>query len=284
MHIPIVNRRAHVNVIERGRNVLGGAKVAVLGLARDCDSKLAFSLSLIESLEEYAAETTTLLLENDSQDATRRSLQVWCARNQDARNLTALNLDTDRMESIRCPDRGSRMAHLRNILLARFVAMHKARPFDYVVVLDMDLHYYSFEGVLHSLGLHGWDMLGANGVLFQDRLSVRNYPLQYDAWAFREVTYDPLSCAEVNPRRYLRGQPPVPVLSCFGGLGIYRANAYARSSYTGGDCEHVGFHRTMRQNGYGRHLLNPTMVTYYNWSEAICRDGTTNCGFGTHEI
>lgn len=215
-------------------------------------------------LQRAAASSVVYLLENDSKDDTADKLQHWCAAGRGTRHLQRLTLSTDRMMSIRCPERGNRMAYLRNILADRLREEHKRLPVDYVLVVDMDLECYVMDGVLHSLGQQNWDMLGANGILFAHRMDVKNYPLQYDAWAFREQSYRPMTCMEVNPRTFTPGSPLCPVLSCFGGVGLYRAAAYVRGSYVGGDCEHVGFHRTLRENGYGRHFLNPSMLTFYN--------------------
>jgi hypothetical protein len=63
---------------------------------------------------------------------------------------------------------------------------------------------------------------------------------------------------------YLRGESLFPLTSCFGGLGVYRMKAFAAGEYDSGtDIEHVPFHRSMRQNGYGRVFLNPSQITLY---------------------
>merc|ERR1712232_1341342 len=45
--------------------------------------------------------------------------------------------------------------------------------------------------------------------------------------------------------------PLMAVESCFGGLAIYKAHAYTKCRYdeVTNDCEHVDFHRCMRESG-----------------------------------
>ena len=59
------------------------------------------------------------------------------------------------------------------------------------------------------------------------------------------------------------GAPLVPVDSCFGGLAVYRMEAFASGSYAGGDCEHVTFHASLRRAGFGRIFLDPSLLALY---------------------
>jgi hypothetical protein len=60
-----------------------------------------------------------------------------------------------------------------------------------------------------------------------------------------------------------RGEPLLPVNSCFGGLGLYRMPAWLAARYGGDDCEHVVLHRRMRDAGYDRQYLNPSQIVLY---------------------
>src|SRR5258705_1239169 len=62
---------------------------------------------------------------------------------------------------------------------------------------------------------------------------------------------------------FRRGDPLQRVWSCFGGLGVYRMEAFRAARYSGGDSEHVSLHRTMRAAGYDRFFLNPSHITIY---------------------
>ena len=67
----------------------------------------------------------------------------------------------------------------------------------------------------------------------------------------------------VNNFRWQRGEPLVPVYSCFGGFGVYRMPAFLSAQYAGGDCEHVALHRSMRAAGFDRQFLNPSQLVFY---------------------
>ena len=55
--------------------------------------------------------------------------------------------------------------------------------------------------------------------------------------------------------------PPIPVLSAFGGFGLYRTEYLAGAHYRGLTprgavvCEHVAFHETIRHNGGSLYIL-----------------------------
>jgi hypothetical protein len=53
------------------------------------------------------------------------------------------------------------------------------------------------------------------------------------------------------------------VNSCFGGLGLYRAEALLGFSYDGSDCEHVPLHRKLLEGGYEGVYLNPSQIVCY---------------------
>jgi hypothetical protein len=54
--------------------------------------------------------------------------------------------------------------------------------------------------------------------------------------------------------------------SAFGGLCVYRTEAFLTGGYSGEDCEHVGHHRRMRQAGY-QMWLNPGSRYIAVWNE-----------------
>ncbi len=58
-------------------------------------------------------------------------------------------------------------------------------------------------------------------------------------------------------------RPLQPVWSCFGGLGVYRMECVKAAAYGGDDCEHVVFHRRLRQLGFDRLYLNPSQIVLY---------------------
>jgi hypothetical protein len=134
--------------------------------------------------------------------------------------------------------------------------------------------------VAHTFGQDGWDFVGANGIIYRRRGFNPNAIAHYDAWAFRlDADFTPLTTKQVNRLLYQRGQPLVPVASCFGGVGIYRMPAYLAGRYDGSDVEHVTFHREMHRRGFDKTYLNPSLIAVYgrkhrsldHWAATIIR-------------
>ena len=65
------------------------------------------------------------------------------------------------------------------------------------------------------------------------------------------------------------GSNPAIVASAFGGLCIYRTEAYLRGTYAGEeDVEHVPFHQSIAKATYQNIYLNPSQRMIMHWSEA----------------
>ena len=143
--------------------------------------------------------------------------------------------------------------------------------FDYIIVVDTDLEGgWSYDGIAHTFGQNGWDFVGSNGLVYVRRtvqhcispIYIQRY---YDAWAFRHLNH-PVAHPNslINMLNVFRGEPMMPVLSAFGGVGIYTSTAFLSSYYSGEDCEHVSFHQRMAMRGYPRIFMNPSQITLYN--------------------
>ena len=230
----------------------------VCGLGRDLGDHVDCALAAMTAIGGLFAEYRICIYENDSKDDTDTRLKAFADDNPHAR-VCSEQLNRTKWPSIRHTQRGREMAEYYR----RCQEMaHDAFPEmpDIVVVLDMDLAGWSIDGIASTLGVfEPWSMMGANGLK-----SHHGRLIQYDAWAWRDVDNPhPLPATLVNHRAYDRGHPPVPVLSCFGGLGIYRGEAYFAGQYGGEDCPHVPFHRSLHAAGYPHLFCNPGMITTY---------------------
>jgi hypothetical protein len=239
-----------------GRERAGRARAVVCGLARDLGDRLPAAIAAADAIGGLFADHRVVVFENDSADATAAGLAAWAAR--DPRVLVkAQTIGARRWGPVRDPVRGDNMAYYRNHCHDEVGARYA--DFDYVLVMDTDLAGYSLDGVRNTLGRDGWDAMGAQGLAAH-----RGRAIQYDVWAWRDPGHPgPHAAPEINPRVYGRGRPPVPVLSCFGGLMAYRTPAFLAARYAGGDCEHARFHLAMAAAGFGRIFMNPAMVTCY---------------------
>ena len=163
----------------------------------------------------------------------------------------------------RCLARAERMARYRE--RCQTLVLEHCGDFDATIVLDLDVAGgWSEDGVANSFGQREWDFIGTNGLIFRrERLEI-NSLRQYDMWALRmDADLTPIPTAHARRHVYYRGEPLVPVTSCFGGLGIYRMEAFRQGHYGAADCEHVIFHRHLIEGGFRRLFLNPSQILVY---------------------
>jgi hypothetical protein len=136
---------------------------------------------------------------------------------------------------------------------------------DVVIVVDPGLAGgWSINGVRDTMAY--WDLfdcMSANGVDSNGKY--------VDVESFRLNDWKPMNCLRVhNVISHLPCALPLPVYSAFGGLAIYRGPAYLdlRVEYWFDGCTsenpHFSLHEWMREYGYKRHFLNPTMMACYD--------------------
>jgi hypothetical protein len=160
-------------------------------------------------------------------------------------------------------DRARWLAKCRNRCRERTI--EKYSEFDFAVVLDTDLPGgWSYDGIAHTFGQDDWDFVGSYGVQRCLGRGLAPY-LHFDLWAFHPARGTAARKLIDHSKLSLRrGEPFLPVESCFGGLGIYRMSCMHAAEYGGSDCEHVVFHDRLRQAGFDRLFLNPSQIVLYS--------------------
>lgn len=240
-------------------------KLAIVSICRTAMPHLKNTLRLVDELAARFKSAAFYVYENDSSDDTPAVLDEFAA----GRRWASVDHDALGGEDARGfePERTVRLAACRS-KCQEWVRQYAADA-GYVAVLDADPHGgFSVDGVLNSLG---WfcEMASKTGPWLQPG-AMASFSLfvqsdnpeairfaQYDAWAARLNTYE-----DRRDHNWFHlfapppGSPPIPMYSAFGGLCLYRREAFLAGQYAGGDCEHVAFHRTMRQAGY-QLFLNP---------------------------
>lgn len=241
--------------VARGFDRARGASAMLCALARDLGPGLDRFKAAATAIGGLFAAWSVFVFENDSRDDTSDRLFAWSK--EDPRvAIRSEVLGRPKWEPVRSGVRGDHMADYRNACSAMALA---GGPADYIVVADADLAGYSLAGIASTIGADHWDAMGGQGLR-----TIRGKVVQYDVWAWRDLGHPHAHDArEINPRVYDRGHPPVPVLSCFGGIAVYKGAAFAAGRYAGGDCEHVPFHRSLEGAGFPRVFMNPGMVAVY---------------------
>jgi hypothetical protein len=253
---------SYAGKVAQGYGRMATNRVVLVGLARNVATCLPATMSRMEELGNCFADYRVLIYENDSADATVSMLDAWARDNRRVCVQSDLHGDPQHA-AVRCSHRAQRMACYRNAC-QQSVLKHWP-DFDHVILIDTDLAGgWSLDGIANTFGHDHWDFVGSFGIIYKRRgLNINRYS-HYDAWAYRnDALFTPLPTKYVNRILYRRGEPMVPLYSCFGGLGVYTMRAYRAGVYAGDDIEHVGFHRSLREAGLGRQFLNPSQIVVY---------------------
>ena len=276
---------------EHGNDVLHNSKIAVVGLARNCESSLRNNLARAAMLTGGAVDYRLLIVENDSTDGTKDVAKEYCEIIGDKGH--AITRDLGRKS------RPAEFAGPRTVELAEYRSECQEwvrRNFDeadYVIVIDWD----AMGGWIHNGAMTGLSYLAteqdAYGVasvsLTQHPMKTYNQQTQevsdtlnwlhYDCWALRLNSYwDDYSSGQGGWKHSWLppvGSPPVRVMSAFGGFAIYKAEQFLKGSYSGEDCEHVCFHRSIQETGGGGLYLNPSQRTVMNVIHQDAKQGSS---------
>jgi hypothetical protein len=239
-------------------------KLAIVSIARNSMLWLNTTLRLVDELAGLWRDCAYFVYENDSTDGTAEALDEFSIRQWvTVRHDTLENIDARGWDR----ERTDRLALCRT--KCQDWVRREAVDANYVLVLDTDPHGgFSVDGVLNSLG---WfcQMLGeswhrrepgalASSSIFIVKSAAGQYiAAQYDAWPAKLNTWE--DERDHDWFHYLIppvGSQPIPMNSAFGGLCLYRREAFLAGKYDGSTCEHVGFHRAMHKAGY-QLFLNP---------------------------
>ena len=250
--------------VEFGRVEARRQKLAIVAICRNAMPHLRNTLALVDELAGLWRDCSLYVFENDSTDETAAVLDDFAIRQWvTIEHDTLGGVDSRGFE----PERTERLAKCRT--RCQDWVRQNAADANYVMVLDTDPHGgFSVDGVLNSLG---WfcEMLGESfhrrepGAMASHSLFVRKEEAgygvaAYDAWAARLNHFE-----DRREHQWFHllmppvGSSPIPMNSAFGGLCLYRRDAYLAGVYEGGDCEHVFLHRSMQRAGY-QLFLNPS--------------------------
>ena len=253
----------HAKRVRLGRARMAASRAVFCGLARDVERALAVMPARIARAGAMFRDHRVVVYENDSTDGTLARLDAW--RRSDPRvEVLSERRGTERWGQVRDRRRTREMAACRNRYLEHALERHAA--FEVLIVLDLDLERgFSYAGLASSFGYDGWHAMGSNGIVAPLVADWTTPPMFFDAWAFRPPgRAQALPFEQANRMHLRRGEPPLAVWSCFGGLAVYAMAALQRGArYAGDDCEHVELHRRMRAQGFDRLFLNPSQIVLY---------------------
>lgn len=262
--------------VRYGRNLAATRSVALVAICRNAMPWLERTLALVEQTGGMFREWSCFIYENDSTDGTKDVLAKWADGQQRHASLNDngrphLNFTTE-------PVRTHALAEYR-AACQQFVANGETP--DYVIVFDTDpWGGWSVDGVATSVAHMGYDdtLYGLASYSWCEWQQLSGpIPFHYDAFAARLNHWHQRDQNWFHLWKPPVGGEPVEFNSAFGQLAIYRGYRYLQGRYTGEDCEHVTFHRSISSaagNDIGdyyagvshtRLALNPSMRCVSFW-------------------
>ena len=246
-------------------------EVLIVGLVRNCEPSLESEVETLRASFKDFKNVSFFFVESDSTDGSLEALRELATRIPNFQFLSLGNL----RQSI--SDRIERIAHCRNTYLD--YVQTTSKKFDYVVVADLDgvNNLLTKEKVATCWKFDGWSVCTAN----------QTGPY-YDIYALRAPGWSEMDCWNEARSLYASGMNPVKswvkairdkqriipesedwieVTSAFGGLAIYKREAFLKGNYqTFSDdelnvSEHVPFNLKLVASGH-RIFINPKLTNF----------------------
>jgi hypothetical protein len=251
-------------------NIINQYNVVITGCCRNVKYFIEKNILIMNEIGKKFKKYKIVIYENDSTDNTREILK------------TMNNENTDHIfeDNVNITNRTMRIAHCRNKILDHVNKLYS--NYDYLLMLDLDdvLFTGKLIDTIHTCFLYKteqWDAMFAN--------CSDNY---YDIYALRKKKYL-MSCCWNNANilqltgmsrsmayndcinKYIINYPIdtkiIPVVSAFGGAGLYKLKSLKNIKYNGYEeshidkqiCEHVPLNTQMYENGC-KLYINPKML------------------------
>lgn len=259
--------------VEIGEVLAAETSVTILGLARNAMPWLHINSARVEKLASKFLSWQVFIYENDSIDGTQSELKAWQERSPQVAFQSATH-NRPHLSTEKSSRRTDALAEYRQHCLewARAAAPLPGTTHR-VIVIDFDCWGgWSNHGVMNGLAwLDRYPQAAGMASVSTTEFPTTMHPsgkvtIHYDAWAFRLNHW-----LEHQDMGWFHGwfppvgSDPIPCHSAFGGMAIYRPEAFFAGRYIGGDCEHVNFHRSIVDaTGMGMYL-NPSQRLTMAW-------------------
>lgn len=243
----------------------------VVGLVRNCERVIKKDVARFQQALKGSINLKWLLIESDSDDRSVAELESL------SKTIDNFNFITLGVLANQIPIHTERLATCRNKYLSEISNNKKYEQVKFVLMADFDgiNNRISAQAIASCFERHDWDVCTAN--------QLGPY---YDIYALRAENWSPNNCYQ--HKNYLIKQgwsrrhahfnavysrmiviPTdadwIAVDSAFGGLGIYKRDVIVNLKYQATDengvaiCEHVGFHKAIKNNGY-QIFINPRLI------------------------
>jgi len=259
-----------MNLLTTNRKPISESNILIAGTARDVAHCITNELNHLISCTSDFKSTRVFIVESDSSDQTEACLQKLASEKSFLSFISLGKL------SEKIPSRTQRLSHCRNQIINAVRDDPQYQSVDFVMLADLDgvNNLLTKDKIAQCWTLQeNWDVICANQL---------NY--YYDIWALRHPYWNPYNYLEqyhylipflgplqatqiskiVKQIKLDPSQNPISVDSAFGGLAIYKREAYISGSYgfepgVVDEVDHAPFHRILRDNGY-QIYINPALI------------------------
>ena len=251
----------------RGREIAAERTVSMVAICRQAMPWLPMTLVLVEETGRMFADWRCHIVENDSTDGTKDLLASVVRDNY---RFTAEMSDNGR------PHLSHTISQERTHALAEYRTrcqdwVRSGPRTDYVIVFDTDAWGgWSADGVATSIyhmeDDESWCGLASYSWCEMDMGGGRRFAAHYDAFALRFNHWRRRDQQWIHHWHPPVGSYPVEVNSAFGQLAVYGYDQFVRGTYSGDDCEHVMFHRSIAEAfPHHRFGINPSSRCVSFW-------------------
>ncbi len=212
-------------------------KVIIAGLCRNVEATIEKTLEKLRETAVLFSDHKIIIYENNSTDGTKEKLKkaaneklvVKCedfTYDEFLKNVKARTWNDQ-------PYRGEMIANARNKVLDIIAADVSLADFDYLLWIDLDFTKWENDALVNCFANEDWDAITSNCVLtngnYRDTYATRD-----EKHAFGPEIFGDYWWKKISPQmgRKLEGKKLIPVLSAFGGLGIYKLSSIKNCRYS----------------------------------------------------
>lgn len=268
---------------QKGVNEVKNKKVVFCGMVRDSEKEVRRNIPVLEKMASYFADYRIVILENNSEDDTKKVLNSWMNRNP---KMIALCNDFDERKYDEIPRepiynkyksrrRIQKYDDYRN-MYCDYVEYKLNFESDYYIEIDLDIAKIDVKGFITSFGNDiKWNAITANGYSY-NMWGKRRY---HDTYCLIESGKEHIPQSEESimenqkafePLR--KGMPFIRVAAAMGGMIIFKTKERISLRYHvipnnfGGIevlCDHVSIFYQLAERGYDKFYINPNLIVYY---------------------
>jgi len=237
--------------------------IIITGVCKNIEKFIFNTFYKFIYLSFYFNNAKIIIYENDSTDKTLNYLLNYAKQFQNLLpNISIIILS----ESNITGSLAQRISYARNFIL-NYILINKFHP-DYIIQLDMDdvLIDFNCNSIIYPFEENiDWSMFGGNSKIYYDMWALRTLDnLNQDFWNGKKENNKYIMSKDKILESYFmisNESNPIPVASCFNGIGIYKYDHVINCSYNGDKtCEHVHFHLEMLKKYNAKLFIHPKLL------------------------